>query len=237
VEPTNAYNPRLRELPSSERPRERLRDLGAGALSNGELLAIILRTGSAKQSVLTLAGSLLARHGGLGGLARLSFADLKREQGLGEAKTSELQAVFELARRLRELNPEDRVIVRTPRDVFNLLGQELSVLDQEHLKVILLNSRNQLLHVHEVYVGNVSSAVVRSGEVLREAVRRNAPSVVLVHNHPSGDPAPSADDVKVTKHVLEAAAHLDIEVLDHIIIGDRRYLSLKQLDLAFPPER
>jgi DNA repair protein RadC len=144
------YNPRIREIPASERPRERLRDHGAGALNNAELLAIILRNGSARQSVLRLAEGLLAKHGGLGGLARRSFADLTREKGIGEAKASEILAAFQLALRLNALQPEERAYVRSPADVNNLLGAEMALLDQEHLRVLLINTRNQLMGITEV---------------------------------------------------------------------------------------
>ncbi len=227
------YNTRIREIPPSERPRERLRDYGAGSLSTSELLAIILRTGSAEQSVLNLATSLLARSGGLGGLARLSFAELVRERGVGEAKAAELRATFELGLRLSALQPEERPVVRSPEDVMALLGGEMALLDQEHLRVILLNTRNQVLAVNEVYKGNVSAALVRTAELFREAVRQNAPSVIFVHNHPSGDPSPSPDDIVMTKQAIDAGKLLDIELLDHIVIGDKRHASLKQLGLAF----
>ena len=227
------YNTRIREIPASERPRERLRDHGAQALSNAELLAIVLRSGSTQQSVLNLATSLLARHGGLGGLARLSFSDLVRENGIGEAKAAEIQAAFQLALRLNALQPEERPYVRSPADVNNLLGAEMSLLDQEHLRVLLVNTRNQVLTVTEVYKGNVSTSLVRTAEVFREAVRQNAPSIIVVHNHPSGDPSPSPDDVALTKTLREAGTMLQIELLDHIVIGDRRFASLKQLGLGF----
>jgi DNA repair protein RadC len=227
------YSPRIREIPSSERPRERLRDYGADSLSTAELLAIILRTGSGGMNVINLATSLLARHNGLGGLAKLSFADLLRERGLGEAKAAELRSVFELAVRLKALQPEERLYVRSPKDVETLLGLEMGLLDQEHLRVILLNTRNQVMAVSEVYKGNVNLSLVRTAEVFREAVRQNAPCIVLVHNHPSGDPSPSPDDVQLTKLLVEAGKILDIELLDHIIIGDKRLASLKQMGLGF----
>src|SRR5262249_51850399 len=155
------------------------------------------------------------------------FADLVKESGIGEAKAAELKAVFRLAGLIRDLPPESRPVVRTPVDVMDLVGHELAVLDQEHLLVILLNSRNQVMHVGRVYQGNVSVAVVRMAELFREAVRQNAPSLVLVHNHPSGDPHPSPDDVSLTKDAVEAGKLLQIEVLDHIIIGDRNFHSMK----------
>jgi len=181
--------------------------------------------------VLNLATSLLARHGGLGGLARLSFSDLVRESGIGEAKAAEIMATFQLALRLHALQPEERPYVRSPADVNNLLGAEMALLDQEHLRVVLLNTRNQVLAVTEVYKGNVSSSLVRTAEVFREAIRQNAPSIIVVHNHPSGDPSPSPDDVSLTKTLHQAGALLQIELLDHVVIGDRRFASLKQLGL------
>jgi DNA repair protein RadC len=230
--PANEYNTRIREMPASERPRERLRDFGSESLSNAELLAIILRTGTSQQSALSLAHSLLRNHAGLGGLARLSFAELTQSHGVGEAKAAELRALFQLAQRLNALQPEERPYVRAPLEVMNLLGAEMGLLDQEHLRVLLLNTRNQLLAMPEVYIGNVNMALVRTSELLREAVRRNAPSLILVHNHPSGDPTPSPDDVSLTKQAIEAGRLMGIEVLDHVIIGDRRYASLKQLGLV-----
>jgi DNA repair protein RadC len=233
VEPPSRpeYQPRIREIPSSERPRERLRDLGPGALSNAELLAIILRTGTARQSVLALASSLLSRHGGLAGLARLSFSDLMRERGVGTAKAAELQALFQLALRFSTLAPEERPYVRSPVDVHALVGPEMALLDQEHLRVLLVNTRNQVMAVAEVYRGNVGSALVRPAEVYREAIRQNAPSIIVVHNHPSGDPAPSPDDITLTKELVQAGKVLNIELLDHIVIGDKRFASLKALGI------
>jgi DNA repair protein RadC len=224
-----AYSPRIREIPASERPRERLRDLGPDALSSAELLAIVLRTGTAEQSALTLAGALLAKHGGLAGLAKLSYTDLMQEKGVGAAKASEIRAVIQLALRIRELGSTERLYMKEPAHVFAFLGPEMGLLDQEHLRVLLLNTRNQLLGSHNVYVGSVSTAQVRVSEVLREAIRSNAPCLIMVHNHPSGDPSPSPDDIALTKQAIEAGRLLNIEVLDHVIIGDRRYTSLQAL--------
>jgi DNA repair protein RadC len=231
--PAAEYNTRIREMPAADRPRERLRDFGAAALSTAELLAILLRTGSAGQNVVSLATALLAQHGGLGGLARLSFAELVQVHGLGEAKAAELKAAFELARRLNALQPEERPQVRSPADVFALVGGEMTLLDQEHLRVLLLSTRNHVLSVSEVYKGNVSASLVRISELFREAVRQNAPAIIIVHNHPSGDPAPSPDDVALTKSALEAGKLLGIDLLDHVVIGDRRFVSLKELGLGF----
>ena len=225
------YNVRIREIPSSERPRERLREHGPAALSNAELLAIILRSGTSKQSVLTLAQSLLVRHGGLGGVARMSYAELMNEPGLGEAKAAEVRALFQLAARIQALAVGERPVIRSPQDVHALLGGEMALFEQEHLRVLLINTRNQVLGVHEIYIGNVSSALVRPAEVFRDAVRQNAPSIIIVHNHPSGDPSPSPADIQLTKQLLEAGQILDIGLLDHVVIGEGRYTSLKTLGL------
>jgi DNA repair protein RadC len=229
--PETRYNVRIREIPSSERPRERLRDLGAAALNSAELLAIILRSGTREQSVLRLAENLLYRHNGLAGLARLSYSDLMNEPGLGQAKAAEIRAVFQLAARIQALEVGEKAVIRSPQDVYALLGVEMAAFEQEHMRVLLINTRNQVLGVHEVYVGNVSSALVRTAEVFRDGVRQNAPSLIVVHNHPSGDPAPSPDDVSLTKQLIAAGQVLDIELLDHVVIGQGRYASLKSLGL------
>jgi len=227
------YHALIRDLPATERPRERLRDYGAGSLSTGELLAIVLRTGASRESVLALASRLLSRYGGLVGLARAGFGELCQERGLGEAKAAQLKAAFELGRRLASAQPEERAAVRSPQDVANLLLPEMGLLEQEELRVVLLNTRNQVLGVHTVYRGSVNTSLVRVGELFREAVRQNCPALVLVHNHPSGDPAPSADDVAMTKQALEAGRLLNIDVLDHLVIAQQRFVSLKERRLGF----
>ncbi len=230
---TRPYQARIRDLPATDRPRERLRDAGPGALSNQELLAILLRTGSAKESALTVAARLLGRFEGLVGLARSSFAELCAQHGLGEAKAAQLQAALELGRRVASAQPEERALIRFPIDVANLLQGEMGLLDQEHLRVLLLNTRNQVLATNEVYHGSVSTAVVRIGELFREALRQNAPCIILVHNHPSGDPAPSSEDIAMTRQAIEAGDLLDIEVLDHIIIAHGKFVSMKELKKGF----
>ena len=228
-----SYHARIRDLPPTDRPRERLRDAGAAALSNPELLAILLRTGTADENAVALASRLLGRFDGLSGLARSAFAELCAEHGLGEAKAAQVQAALELGKRLVAAQPQDRALVRGPDDVCNLLQAEMGLLEQEHLRVILLNTRNQVLAVSEVYRGSVHTAVVRIGELFREALRQNAPALILVHNHPSGDATPSPDDVAMTKQAIEAGELLDIDVLDHIVLAQSGYQSLKSEGLAF----
>ena len=186
------YQPTIRDLPQGERPRERLREFGPKSLSNTELIAILLRTGLPGENVLALSSRLLARFDGLAGLGRVSFAELCAERGLSEAKSSQLMAALELGRRFVSLAPQERAVINSPQDVANLLLAEMSVLDQEHLRVLLLNTRNKVLGIQEIYVGNVNSSVIRASEVFRPAVQANAPSIIVVHNHPSGDPAPSS---------------------------------------------
>jgi DNA repair protein RadC len=163
------YRVRIREMPVTERPRERLRDYGAGNLSNAELLAIILRVGTATENAVRLAERLLARFDGLPGIQRATFTELCSEHGLGEAKAAQLQAALELGKRLLAVLPEDRATVRSPQDVANLLQGEMGLLEQEHLRVVLLTTRNQVVGATELYKGSVNTAQVRVSEVLRRA--------------------------------------------------------------------
>ena len=227
------YRPLIRDMPSDERPRERLRQRGPAALSNSELMAILLRTGVRGENVLSLASRLLARFDGLAGLARASFGELCGERAVGEAKAAQLMAALELGKRLVSTQPDERATVRSPQDVANLLMAEMAFLEQEHLRVVLLNTRNQVLSIQEVYKGNVNTAVVRVAEVFRDAVREGCPALIVVHNHPSGDPAPSADDAAITKQIAEAGRLLGIEVLDHVVIARKGFASLKELGLGF----
>ncbi len=227
------YHARIRDLPATDRPRERLRDFGAGALSNQELLAILLRTGAERESALAVASRLLGRFDGLVGLARDGFAELCAERGLGEAKAAQVQAALELGRRLVAAQPQERALIRFPEDVANLLQGEMGLLDQEQMRVLLLSTRNQVLGTSEVYRGSVHTAVVRIGELFREALRQNAPAIILVHNHPSGDPTPSAEDIAMTKQAIEAGELLDVDVLDHVVLAQGRFESMKTNKVAF----
>jgi DNA repair protein RadC len=227
-----AYTPMIKDMPATERPRERLRDYGVGALSTAELLAIILRTGTKGQNVLNLAALLLSRFGGLSGLAKANFPELQKQKGLGFAKSCDLKAALELGRRLAAEHPEERPIVTSPQDVMNLMGTEMTLLDQEQLRVVILDTRNRVLAISTVYAGNVNTSVVRVGEIFREAIRHNAVALVVVHNHPSGDPTPSSEDVAVTRLIVEAGKLLNVDLLDHVIIGGGRCVSLKERRLG-----
>lgn len=227
------YNPMIRDLPLGERPRERLIHYGAAALSTAELLAIILRIGTGGESVIRLAERLLARFDGLPGLAQAAIPELCQEKGLGQAKATQIKAALELGRRLLVAAPHERPQVRSPADAANLLMAEMSLLPQEHLRTVLLDTRNRVQQIPTIYVGSLNIALVRVGEVFREAIRANAAALIVVHNHPSGDPTPSPEDVRLTRMIVEAGTLLGIDVLDHLIIGRQRYVSLKERGLGF----
>ncbi len=227
------YNPKIADLPQADRPRERLLAYGAGALSNAELVAIVLRVGGAGQNAIRLSESLLARFGGLPGLARAGLGELTQVKGVGEAKVAQIKASLELGRRLLATSPEERSQIRSPADAANLLMAEMGMLEQEHLRVILLDTRNRVLAIPTVYIGSLNSSVVRAGEIFRPAIRRNSAAIIVAHNHPSGDPTPSPEDVAVTRQIVEAGRLMDIELLGHIVIGQGRFVSLKERGLGF----
>ncbi len=226
--------PTVREMPSEERPRERLANFGPRHLNNTELIAILLRTGSAGENVISQSSRLLSRFDGLRGLGKATYAELCAERGLSEAKSCQILAALELGRRFVSLAPEERASINCPEDVVNLLSAEMSALEQEHLRVLLLNTRNEVMGVEEVYIGNVNSSVVRPAEVFRPGIRANATSLVIVHNHPSGDPTPSGADVSITRDLVEAGKLLGMELLDHLVIGTgQRFVSMKEARLGF----
>ena len=229
---TAAYHPIIREMPSDERPRERLRLRGPAALTNPELLAILLRTGSKGENVVSLATRLLAKFEGVDALGRASFAELCAQRHVGPAKAAQILAALELGTRIMSSRP-DRRYIRCPEDVYALLGAEMALLDQEHLRVVLLNTRNQVIATREVYKGNVHSAIVRIAEVFKDAVREGCPSLIVVHNHPSGDPEPSPDDASLTGQLQEAGRLLGIELADHIVIARQGIVSLRERGLGF----
>lgn len=223
----------IRDLPPGERPRERMARLGSQALSTAELLAIILQVGSGSENVLRLSERLMAEFGGLPGLTRASLGELQGVKGVGPAKASQLQAVGELGRRLAATAPEERPTISSPADAANLLMSEMAFLEQEQLRVVLLDTRNRVLGIRTIYVGSVNTAVVRLAEVFRPAIRENATAIIVTHNHPSGDPTPSPEDVSVTREMVKAGKLLDLKLLDHLIIGRQRYVSLKERGLGF----
>lgn len=227
------YSPLIRDMAEYDRPRERLIRIGAEALSTAELLAIVLRTGPAGESVLRLAERLLVQFDNLPGLARATVAELTAAKGVGEAKAAEIKAALEIGRRLVASSPEERPRVVSPDDAFHLLKSEMMFLDQEHLRLILLDTRNRVLRTPTIYIGSLNTSVVRVAELFRAALRENAAAIIVAHNHPSGDPSPSPEDIKVTRQIVQAGRLLDIDVLDHVVIGRGRFVSLKQRGLGF----
>ena len=232
-EPSPPYRARVSELPEGERPRERLQRLGPQALTSAELLAILLRTGSAREDVLQLASRLLSEREGLRGLASDDLAALAATHGLGAAKATTIAAAFELGRRIAIEGDGVRPTVTSPADIARLLQSEMELLQQEELRLLVLDTKHHVLAAPTLYRGSVNSAPARVAEVFREAVRRNASAIAVAHNHPSGDPTPSEDDVTLTESLLKAGALLDVEVLDHVVFGRGRYVSMRERRLGF----
>ncbi len=217
---------RVRELPINDRPRDRLAALGPAALASSELLALVW---GASEPAL----DALARHGSLGELARANVAELTDVPGIGMARAAQVVAAFELGRRSMAAHRPQRWVIRAPRDVADRLLAEMGGLEREELHILLLNTKNSVLRSVTVYVGNVSAAVVRVGELFRDAVRVHAAGVIIVHNHPSGDAEPSADDLHLTAEAIAAGRLLDIPVLDHVILAADSYVSLRDRGVLF----
>ncbi|TMD62384.1 MAG: JAB domain-containing protein [Chloroflexi bacterium] len=222
------YHATVRELPSNERPRERLQHFGPQALSMAELLAITLRTGTRGDNALELANKLLSKYGGLPGLVRADFRELCAEHGMSEAKWAQVKAALEIGRRLGTLQVDARYKIGTPADAANLVMLDLAYLDSEQMRILLLDAKSQLVEKASLYQGTANSAVLRAAEIFRPAILRNCPGLILCHNHPSGDPTPSPEDIASTMKLVEAGRILDIELVDHIIIGHQRFVSLKE---------
>lgn len=225
----------IREMAADERPRERLKQRGPASLTNGDLLAIVLNTGVTGEPVTALAQRLLSEHGGFLGLMKMDVLELEGIRGLGPAKAAKLKAVLEIANRIVALGPEQRPQIASPDDIVNLLAIEMAALEQEQLRVVLLDSKHRVLVIRTLYQGSVNQAQVRIAEVFREAIRANAVAIVLVHNHPSGDPTPSSADVALTADAVKAGELLGIDVLDHLIIGHGKHASLRRLGVGFAP--
>ena len=223
----------LRELPAAERPRERLELRGAGGLTSAELIALLWGSGSRGRSAVGLAEDAIARFDGLTGIARASGLELEGIAGVGAAKAAQLQAAFELGRRLLADWPTARWTVRSPGDVADRLVLQMGRLEREELRVVILNTKNVVQRVVTAYQGNLSASVVRIGELFRDAVRLTAAGIILVHNHPSGDPTPSPDDLHLTAEALAAGRLLDINVLDHLVIGHDAWVSMRDRGIAF----
>ena len=220
-------------MPTEERPRERLKLRGAYDLNNAELIAILLRTGSKGENVLTLSQRVLSSIGGLRGLGQAGFAELAGQHAMGEAKACQLLAAVELGRRVASHRPDCERLISLPADINAMLYGEMALLEQEELKVVLLNTRNEVQSVRTVYRGNVNTAIVRIAEVFKDAVREGCPTIVLAHNHPSGDPSPSNEDILMTRQVIEGGNMLGIDLLDHVVIARNGFVSMQERKLGF----
>ncbi|MFC1900223.1 DNA repair protein RadC [Chloroflexota bacterium] len=219
----------IHDLPASERPRERLQKYGVEALSAQEILSLIMGRGIAGESVTVTSQRLLSEFVSIKGIAAASLEELARVKGIGPAKASQIKAAFELANRLEGYpEPGKKTLVKTPEEVVSLVKGRLKDKKKEHFQVLLLDTRSQLIKIAEVSVGSLDTSIVHPREVFKEAISASAASVLFVHNHPSGDPSPSEDDIKLTERLCQAGEVMGIEVLDHIIIADNKYVSLKR---------
>lgn len=223
----------IREVPLAERPRERLALRGLGGLASAELVALVWGSGVRGRSAVDLAGDTIARYDGLTGLARATELELATLPGIGPARSAQLVAAFELGRRVLADWPANRWTIRGPADVAERLILQMGRLEREELRVVILDTKNHVHRVATVYQGNVNASLVRVGELFRDAVRLNAAGVILVHNHPSGDPTPSPDDMHLTAEALAAGRLLDIALLDHLVIGHDAYVSLRDRGVSF----
>jgi len=225
------YHIRIADLPEDLRPRERLLREGPEKLSDAELLAIVLRTGNLGESAVALAERILAGTGGLRYLNDRTEEELSQIKGIGPAKVAQIKGALELGRRLAYLAPEKRLRITSPQDAANLMMPRLRFLPQEHFMALLLNTKNEVMGEITVSVGTLNASMAHPREIFREAVKRSSAGVLLLHNHPSGDPQPSPEDVNLTKQLAQAGELLGIEVVDHLIIGDGRYVSLREKGL------
>ena len=218
----------IRDVHVSDRPRERLVRQGASSLSNQELIAILLRTGTKQESVLHLANRLLNYFEQIQELKNASIEEITAVKGIGQAKAVQLLAAVELGKRLSQQKTDDKFTIRSPKDAATYLMADMTSLNQEHFVTLFLNVKNQILHKQTIFIGSLNASIVHPREIFREAVKRSAASIICAHNHPSGNPAPSTEDIDVTKRLYEAGLLMGIELLDHVIIGDHQFISLKE---------
>lgn len=218
-------------LPETMRPREKLLRSSESSLTDDELLAILIKEGTTGISALELARKILAdHHGNLRFLREASIEELTSQPGIGPAKAAFIKAAVELGRRI-SLDVQQKLVIKSPDDVKHLLMEDMRYFDREHFRVLYLDRKGGLIFVEDVSIGSLHSAIVHPREVFKTAVKRSAASIILVHNHPSGDPTPSNEDIDITRRLIEAGNVLGIEVLDHVIIGEGRYCSLKSKGL------
>jgi DNA repair protein RadC len=220
---------RIKDIEQSQRPRERLEQQGAQVLNDAELLAILLRVGMHGTSAVQMGQRLLYLFEGLEGLQRASFSELCQIDGVGPAKAAQIQAAIELGFRLASKQPTERRLITSPQDVADRVQYKMSALEQEELWVLLLDTRNHLMRTEQLYRGSLNSSSVRPAEIFKSGIRHNAAALIIVHNHPSGDPSPSPEDIQLTRMLIEAGKMLEMPILDHVIVGANRVASIKSL--------
>lgn len=226
--PQTRKTPRINELQTNDRPRERMLNEGVQALSNGELLSILLNSGTPQLSAIDLGNQILNEMGGFSGIHREDLSRLLEIKGVGLAKATRIKAAVEVGERLAKERIEAGFQLKTPEDIAELVGREMRGLQQEELWVLMLNARNRYLGRNQLYRGSQDATTVRVGEIFKEAVRKNVYAIALVHNHPSGNPKESAEDVNLTRAVIEAGNLLDIRLLDHVIIAGQDHTSIRR---------
>lgn len=221
----------IKELPEQERPRERLAQQGADRLSNAELLALILGSGNQGESAIHMAERLLATFGDLRGLLSCTVSELQTISGIGPARASQLVAIVELSARLAAAR-QQQTVIRQPGDVQALLMPRLQHKTQEEFVLLVLDTKNKVLAVEDVFRGSLNASIVHPREVFKKAISRSAAAIIVAHNHPSGDPTPSREDIEVTRRLVEAGKIIGIEVLDHVVFGDGKTVSMKEKGLV-----
>lgn len=231
------YILKIKDIPTNERPRERLIKYGESVLSNAELLAIILRTGNKNESAIDLSRRILSQNGGLSYLAKASAYELSKINGIGIAKACQIKSCIEIGKRLLTSKEKDNVKISSPDDIAYLVMEDMRYLSKEHFRAIFLNTKNIVISIKDISIGSLNSSIVHPREVFIEAIKMSAASLIVCHNHPSGDPSPSEEDIKVTKRLKEAGNILGIDLLDHLIIGDGRYISLREKNIIWHLER
>ena len=220
----------IKSLPFDERPREKLIKHGPRTLTDSELLAIILRTGNKKESVIGLSNKLFNKYN-LKSLSRIKITSLKKQLGIGDAKACQIIACFELGKRLAAFKEDKKPIIKNAKDVVKLFLPEMSVLEKEHFKGVYLDTRKRIIKQENIFIGSLNESVVHPREIFKIALDENAATIIILHNHPSGDPNPSSYDIEMTKELVKAGDLLGIQILDHIIIGGKKYVSLREKGL------
>ena len=222
----------IKDLPLNERPREKLYRYGVKSLSNSELIAVIIRTGNKGDTAIQLAERIISLDDrGIGFLSDATLEELTDVKGIGNCKAAQLLAAIELGKRISAYKKEDNIRISGPNDITDLLMEEMRYLKKEYFKIAILDTKNQIITIENISIGNLNSSIVHPREVFNRAIKRSANSIILVHNHPSGDPTPSSEDINITNRLIEAGSILGIKVLDHIIIGDNKYISFKERNI------